>query len=180
MISKLIVTKKLFEIKIDFFVNNTIVYQGVKKKSVYIINILVDSTLMKVEKKAKWFKTNYSIDMPNSEVINVKSFGGLKINYECNYKNQNYFMYGHKGLKTSIFFDKTQIGYIEKCKKSYSGKTVFDIVTNDDVNPLFICSLSLIIYDDNFSVSDETNDINFDFGNIGPEEFKFNENWKPI
>ena len=180
MFSKLVISKNLFDPKIDFYINNNLVYQGVKKKSEYIINLLVDSKFMKLEKKTSWFKTSYNIHLPNAEVINVKSFGGFKLNYECIYKNQTFYMYGHKGLKTSIFCNKTQIGYIEKCEKSYSGSTSFEIVTNNDFNTMFMCSFSLIIYDDNFSQAGEINDVNIDFGNIGPEEFKFNENWKPM
>jgi uncharacterized protein YxjI len=179
MIGKLTVDKVLFNVDIGFYINNNLIYKGIKKKSVFIINSPVGLEEMRIEKRTRWFKSIYTIYLTNGESAEVKKTGGLKINYECVYRNQSYYLYGHKGLKTSIFLNQSQIGYIEKAKKAYSGRKNYEVVMNSGINTLLICGFALIINDDDFSGTDDANSISYDLGNFGPEEFPFNENWKP-
>ncbi|NOT91142.1 hypothetical protein [Ferruginibacter sp.] len=147
------------------------------KKSI-IINTATGSVT--ILKKTGWFKTKYEINFPDGKAGIFEGFGGLKSNYVLTFENEKYFLYGHKGLLTSIFFNKNQIGYIEQEKKAIKGTTKYKLIANKDIDFLICWCLILMLHNTSNSSSELPNDIDYDLGNIGPEEFGFNYDWKPI
>jgi hypothetical protein len=180
MVCKMTVASIGFKENFSFFENEFFKYYGSKKKNgVYAFDNL---NAISISKRKKWFKSFYDIFLAKDDIAQVKTFGGLKANYECNYQGSNYFLYVHKGLATSIFLHDRQIGYIKKNKKNHQRTMNFEVVVNSDANMTLIFCLCLVLYMDYYAVSsyDEVGDVNVDFGNIGLEEFKFDENWKPL
>lgn len=150
---------------------------GTFKKSIIISTGLGSVTILK---KSGWFKTKYEISFPDGKAGIFEGFGGLKSNYVLSIENEKYFLYGHKGLVTSIFYKKNQIGYIEEEKKAIKGTTTYKLVANRDIDFLICWCLILMLHNTTNSSSDLSNDVDYNFGNIGPEEFGFNVDWKPI
>jgi hypothetical protein len=150
---------------------------GTLKKS---IEISTGAGSVNILKKSGWFKTKYEIIFPNGKLGIFEGFGGLKSNYLLSIKNEKYFLYGHKGFVTSIFYNKNQIGYIEQEKKAIKGTTKYKLIANKDVDFLICWCLILILHNTSNSSSELPSDIQYDLGNFGPEEFKFNQNWRPM
>jgi len=172
MIGKLIITDTTSYEKFNFIVNNYS-YNGERKRSAFIVN---DGSKLSVKKG--WFKSSYDISFSNGETAHIKSIRGFKEKYECSYLSKTYFLYAHKGLNISIFLGKSQIGFIKMPNKYVKNSYVLEFSANDDINTILLLFFCLVIYD-NKSISTDQNNVNFDFGNLGPEEFAFDESWKP-
>jgi hypothetical protein len=172
MIGKLTITDTTRNEKFHF-ITNGYSCNGERKKSEFIVD---DGNKMSV--KRSWFKSSYEMIFSNGKTAHLKPIGGFKENYECSYLDKNYFLYVHKGLNISIFNDKFQIGFIKKPKKIFKNSYDLEFSANDDVNGPLLLFFCLVVYY-NQSKSSEQSSVTFDFGNIGPEEFAFNESWKP-
>lgn len=180
MISFLKIEKKRFKDEINFYKNEShsaSIDNSTRFK--YIIHIIGSINHIVLIKKRRWLTHYYEVVFSNNDVFEIKSFGGFKSNYVFQFNEEKYFLYVHKGLLVSIFLNTKQIGLIRKEKKAFNNQIVYEIVTNDDANLPIIYSLALMLHDSSISVFDETSDVAFDFGNIGPEEFPFDFNWKP-
>ncbi len=127
-----------------------------------------------------WFKKLFHIALAGSDTVaTMKSTGGMKVNYDCEYGKDRYCLFGHKGLLTSIFLNKMQIGFIKEEAKSGKGKINFEIVLNSNVDLTLVCCIVGVFIKTTVSYNAEQANVNYNWGNIGPEEFKFDESWEP-
>jgi hypothetical protein len=182
VVINLIIKPSEYYYRFEFIIDGTVKYIANKKrtfKTVFSVQNSMETEVVQISKITKWFKTKYVIRFSETNFAIIESTGGFKSNYICNYGNQNYYLYKHKGLVTSIFLNQIQIGYIEEEKVSQRRIINFNIVTNKDSNLLLICCLGLFIFEKSNYSGQELNNKNYNFGNIGPEEFKFNKTWKP-
>jgi hypothetical protein len=175
---------------LEFYCESSLKYKAHQKNTFKMLLFLSDSFFLlndsagnevaKISNKSGLLKSKYEISFANGAAAFFEGTGGMKSNYILSCKEEKYFLFGHKGNLTSLFQHKKQIGFIKKEKKSTKGNVRYIMTVNNNVDLLICCCLNLMLHDTTNSNSDEVNDVNYDFGNIGPEEFEFNKDWKPI
>jgi len=98
--------------------------------------------------------------------------------YSCQGPSGNYHLFQHKGVRYSIFKDDTQIAAITRNKLVLGTGHEYDIQMNADAD-LIILSCMILALNTESSSDDGQNSVTYEFGNIGPEDRKFDESWQP-
>ena len=98
--------------------------------------------------------------------------------YTCIDDQKEYYLYHHKRRDYSIFRGEKQIAAFSKEFMSVGKGDIYRIEANDDCEPLLIICLALTV-DTTESENKNGNTLTLDFGNIGPEAFPFDRNWRP-
>lgn len=103
-----------------------------------------------------------------------KSWKGV---YSCVSENMSLTLYQHRGLKYSIFQNDTQIAAITKNRVVLGKGNEYAVSMNSDADIVVIACIVLTIN----ATQDDDNDagVTIDFGNVGPQERKFDESWEP-
>jgi hypothetical protein len=98
--------------------------------------------------------------------------------FVCEGESETYHLYTHRGLRYSIFKADTQIASLEKERIVIGNGNKYDLRMNSDASLVLLTSMVLALNSVN---GDDQNDntVTYDFGNIGPEDRPFDENWKP-
>ena len=91
---------------------------------------------------------------------------------------ESYRLYQHHGLRFSIFRDESQIAAFTKNRLVVGDGNRYDIRMNGDADVALLTSMILAL---NTSDGDDNNrsSVTVNFGNIGPEDRKFDESWEP-
>src|SRR5579872_950318 len=91
---------------------------------------------------------------------------------------ETYHLYQHHGLRFSIFRDEAQIAAFAKNRVVLGNGNRYEIHMSRDADVLVVVSMILALNtsDDD---DDNKNTVTIDFGNIGPEDRKFDESWQP-
>jgi hypothetical protein len=91
---------------------------------------------------------------------------------------ESYHLYQHHGLRFSVFRDDSQIAAFAKNRLVLGNGNRYDIQMNNDADVSVVVSMILAL---NTSDGDDNNNntVTFDFGNVGPEDRKFDESWEP-
>jgi len=130
-----------------------------------------------INKRFSWFKAKYEITTRRDNNIlpfTTKSY--WKLHYQCQCGTTHYDIYGHRGLKYSIYKNDIQIAWWGKKAVTWFAGDNYKIIADKDCDIELIVSFCLII--DNFSSNDEKGDtVKYDLGNIGFQAKKFDYNW---
>jgi hypothetical protein len=129
-------------------------------------------------KGESFFRTKFSIDLRTGSTYNYhceKLWKGVDI---CEGSGGPYHLYHHKGVRYSIFQGDVQVAAFSGNKLVVGDGRTFDLRVNADADLLLVISMVLCLNTEN---GDDQNDntITYDFGNIGPEDRKFDEAWRP-
>ncbi|QNR25153.1 LURP-one-related/scramblase family protein [Croceimicrobium hydrocarbonivorans] len=148
----------------------------------FLAEIILSNTegalVAKIERKFNWLNAKYSITGLHPNVLTFRTRQIWKMHFACQLGPDRYEIYGHKGRRVSVFLNEQQVAYFDKAAVSWFNGDNYKIVANDDCDPgLLICFV--LIWDNFFSSKSEGNTVTFDFGNIGLEARKFDENWIP-
>jgi hypothetical protein len=85
---------------------------------------------------------------------------------------------GHIGRKYSVYKNELQVAWWDKEAVSWFDGDNYKILADIDCDLDLIISFCLIV--DNFSSNEnDGNTVTYDFGNIGFQAKKFDENWQP-
>jgi hypothetical protein len=133
--------------------------------------------ILTIKRQWSWFKAKYQIESGN-ETAEFSTVSIWKLHYRCQFKNQFYDIYGHKGRKFSIFKNDRQVAYIDKEAVTWFEGDNYVIFADDDANKELLMAFCLII--DNYtSKNHQKNTVTYDFGNIGWNLKKFDADWRP-
>lgn len=122
------------------------------------------------------FQINYLVEYSDNHKIIIKPQGAFKPLFIFSDDSNNYQIIKHKGSKTSIFKNGTQIAYYEKDIVNFFEKETIKIIADEDIDHLLIFSIILAL-DCHFNTNNTTATI--DFGNLSPELKSFDSTWKP-
>lgn len=93
-------------------------------------------------------------------------------------QGENYTLYEHKGLRSSIFRDERQVAAFARNRVVLGSGNQYTVRADSDADALLIICmvLSISMAED---TGDDRNTVTVDFGNIGSEARPFDESWEP-
>ena len=124
------------------------------------------------------FKPKYEIELWDKNVVQYTTKSFWKNHFQCQAFGGLYEIFGHKGLRYSIFKDNKQIAWWDKKPVSWFDGDNYKITADDDCEVDLLIGFCLI-HDNTSSTKNNNSVLTFDFGNIGPEARKFDEDWRP-
>ncbi len=124
------------------------------------------------------FRTKYDFVFASGRTYHFICEKIWKRVYVCEGPQETFRLYHHKGLRFSVFKDDDQIAAITKNRLVVGNGNEYDIRMNSDANVVVICWMMLAI---NTGDKDDEHEstATYDFGNIGPEDRRFDESWVP-
>jgi uncharacterized protein YxjI len=123
------------------------------------------------------FYANYDFAFTDGRNFHYECEKLWKGTYSCIGASGSYHLFRHKGVRFSIFKDDTQIAAITRNQLIVGTGHEYEILMNADADLVVISCMILAL-----NTSDDSSDHNtftYDFGNIGPEDRKFDESWQP-
>jgi uncharacterized protein YxjI len=97
--------------------------------------------------------------------------------FKCEGGSDAYTLYEHRGLKFSIFKGDVQIAAFTKNLMVIGSGNEYQVRMNSDADVLLIVCMVIAI--NSIEFNDDSQTVNFDFGNIGPQGRVFDESWEP-
>jgi hypothetical protein len=136
-----------------------------------------DSTLATITGWS-FLRSSFTIDLAGRGIYKYhteKLWKGVDI---CEGDGGPFHLYAHKGVRYSIFQNDKQIAAFSRNRFIIGNGREFDLRVNSGVNlPLIISMVLCLNTEDD---DDETNStFTYDFGQLGPEDRKFDETWRP-
>jgi uncharacterized protein YxjI len=124
------------------------------------------------------FYANYDFTLADGRNFHYACEKLWKGVYSCIGASTSYHLFQHKGVRFSIFEDNTQIAAITRNKFIIGAGHEYEILMNGNADLLVISCMLLALNTSDDDTSDQ-NSFTYDFGNIGPEDRKFDETWQP-
>jgi len=133
--------------------------------------------LAKIQGRLSFLREKFDFTLADGRTFHFWCEKRWKRVFDCEGSNDTYRLYGHKGLRYSIFQGDRQIAAFTKNRIVFGKGNQYEISLNDDADAIVIICMVLAICtaeddDDNASVT-------IDVGSIGPEERPFDERWLP-
>jgi uncharacterized protein YxjI len=136
-----------------------------------------ERTLANIQRHFSFFRQRYDFMLSNGRVFHFWCEKRWKRVFDCKCDKVSYRLYGHKGLKYSIFQNDLQIAAFTKNRIVFGKGNQYEISLNEDADAIVIICMVLAI---NSSEDDDNNTtVTIDLGSIGPEEKSFDERWQP-
>jgi uncharacterized protein YxjI len=177
-----LIQEKSFSFGVEYEINTpTKKMTALKKVFSMLPHIAVqdasDEVLAEI-KSESFFRSKFTIVLRAGNTYHYhceKVWKGVDI---CEGPNGPYHLYTHKGVRYSIFQGDTQIAAFTGNKWIVGNGRTYDLRVNADADLLLVISMLLCLNTEN---GDDHNDntVTYDFGNIGPEDRKFDEAWGP-
>lgn len=123
-------------------------------------------------------RSSFTIDLAGTGIYKYhteKLWKGVDI---CEGDGGPFHLYSHKGVRYSIFQNDKQIAAFSRNRLIVGNGRDFDLRVNSDVNLPLIISMVLCLNTENDD-DQEDSTVTYDFGHLGPEDRKFDENWRP-
>jgi len=133
--------------------------------------------LAKIQSRLSFFREKYDFLLSGGEIFRFQCENRWKRVFVCEDGKERLRVYGHKGLKYSVFQNDLQIAAFEKNRIVFGSGNRYDIRLNDDANVIVIVCIVLAIC--NSEDDDHDAGVSIDLGSIGPEEKPFDERWQP-
>lgn len=102
----------------------------------------------------------------------------LKRVYACEGNDGCYRLYGHRGLRYSIFYQERQIASIAKNRLVIGKGNQYEIRMDSNADVLIVLCLMLAVNCAEYDNDREA--VSVDYGSIGPEEKPFDRFWTPF
>jgi len=138
-----------------------------------------DRVLATIHGNFSIFRANYDFALTDGRNFHYACEKIWKGVYSCIGASGSYHLFRHKGVRFSIFEDDTQIAAITRNKLIVGAGHEYDIQMNTTADFLVISCMILALNTEQDSGNDDNNTVTYDFGNIGPEDRKFDELWQP-
>ena len=136
-----------------------------------------ERVLARIRGRLSFFREKYDFTLSDGRVFRFWCEKRWKRVFECESDKERYCLYGHKGLRYSVFRDDRQIAAFTKNRIVIGKGNRYEILLDDDADVVLIACMALAIC----TSEDDDNDAtaNIDVGSIGPEEKPFDEGWQP-
>ena len=134
---------------------------------------------MTIKKKWTWWGASYDLIRYDGNVFTLKTVSAWKLHYQCQYENNLYDIYGHRGRKYSVYKDNVQVAWWDKEAVTWFEGDNYSINANNDIDRDLIISFCLLM-DNDTSKEHNGNTVTFDFGNLGFQSKAFDVNWQPV
>jgi len=170
--------------KYDILVNENITMYAVKKVMKLLSSIelfsLSSKSILNIDQVPAILKSKYRISYnENSKDYFFKSLSIWKQHWGCSKDENSFDIYGHKGLKYSVFQDDKQVAAFERQSIVSFKEDICNIEIDHDADLNLIIAFSLIISDLDKNDGNDANNVNVNLGNIGPEAREFDATWRP-
>ena len=136
-----------------------------------------EQIVARIEGRFSFLREKYDFILTDSGVFHFWCEKRWKRVFECDGDGASYKIYGHKGLKYSIFQNDEQIAAFIKNRVVFGRGNRYEVQLNDDANVILIICMILGICTSEDDDNDAT--VTVDLGSIGPEEKPFDERWQP-
>lgn len=123
-------------------------------------------------------RSKYKFELASGKAYRFQREKIWKGVFACENGEESFRLYRHKGLNYSIFSNDVQIAAFSKNRVEISGGERYEILMNDNADPIVVICMVLAID----SLEKEGSDplfITVHFGNLGPEERPFDASWRP-
>jgi uncharacterized protein YxjI len=132
--------------------------------------------LANIKGRFSFFRERYDFRLSDGRVFHFWCEKRWKRVFDCEGDKVSYRLYGHKGLRYSIFEDDRQIAAFAKNRVVIGKGNQYEISLNDDADCIVIICMVLAV---NTSEDDDNGTVTIDVGSVGPEERPFDERWQP-
>jgi uncharacterized protein YxjI len=141
-----------------------------------------DQPVMTIKKRISFFSAKYNIlrwdNRRGNDILEFRTVAFWKAQYQCQAGNDTYDIYGHRGLKCSIYKNDRQIAWWDQQAVSWFAGDNYTIIADHDADADLLISFCLVI--DNFRSDDhDGKTLTFHLGHIGPQARKFDPGWQP-
>ena len=132
----------------------------------------------KLQSHFTFIRTNYDFILTDGRTYHFLCEKIWKGVYVCERSEESFHLYRHKGLRYSIFKGDDQIAAITKNRLVIGNGNEYDIRMNSDADVIVISCMVLAL---NTGDGDDDKDstVTYDFGNVGPEDRRFDDSWAP-
>ena len=110
------------------------------------------------------------------QIVSLKFKDFFKPKFICSFNGDSYEIIPHKGRKTSIFKNSSQIGFYTEKTLEYFNQETIHLIANEDINKDLIFAFILAL---KYKYNHDNSTFTINLGNFGPEARKFNDLWKP-
>lgn len=145
---------------------------------IHLFGLKQPKARLTMTKKWNWFSVKYSIRLWDNSEIQFKTISFWKSHYQCCFVEDVYDIYGHRGLKHSIYKNNVQVAWWDKEMVSWFEGDNYKIVADEDSLDELIIGFCLMI-DNSYSNKNGNNTLTIDLGKIGPQTKRFNTDWRP-
>jgi uncharacterized protein YxjI len=125
------------------------------------------------------FRANYDFAFADGRNFHYECEKFWKGVYACQCAEEIYHLFQHKGVRYSIFKGEDQVAAITGNRLIVGSGHEYDIRMNADADFLVIACMILALNTADEDGSDNDSTFTYDFGNIGPEDRRFDESWQP-
>jgi uncharacterized protein YxjI len=133
--------------------------------------------LADIRGRFSFFREKYEFSLSDGRVFRFWCEKRWKRVFDCEGNKVSYRLYGHKGLRYSVFQDDRQIAAFSKNRVVFGNGNQYDVSLNDDADVIVIICMVLAI--NTSEDDDDSATVTVDLGSIGPEERPFDERWRP-
>lgn len=134
--------------------------------------------LANIQGRFSFLREKYDFTLSDGRVFHFWCEKRWKRVFECEGDKLGYRMYGHKGLKYSIFQNDRQIAAFTKNRVVVGKGNQYEISLNDDADAIVIICMVLSI-NSSEDDDDDSAGVTIDIGSVGPEDRPFDEHWQP-
>ena len=133
--------------------------------------------LARITSRLSLFRSKYDFQLSEGKVYRFWCEKIWKRVFVCESDEEIYRLYEHKGLKYSIFQEDHRIAAFTKNRVKIGQGDLYEIRMNEDANLVIVICLALTI--DASENEDDNASVTVDFGNLGPEDKRYDESWEP-
>jgi hypothetical protein len=124
------------------------------------------------------FKTSYDLTRWDNSILEFRTKSAWKGHYFCSDGQDYYEIFSHRGWKCSVFRNDNQIAYWDGNTDPLVSGDKYIIFADSDADFELLMAFCLVL-DNRQSTGSDGAGVAIDFGNIGKEARKFDENWQP-
>ncbi len=124
-----------------------------------------------------FFRSKYDFVLQDGRIFHFYCQKRWKRVFVCEDDKDSYCIYGHKGLRYSVFQSDRQIAAFTKNRIVIGKGNRYEVSLKDDADIVVLVCIVLAI---NTAENDDDNTtVAIDIGSIGPEERRFDNRWQP-
>jgi hypothetical protein len=169
--------------KFNIFLNGHPAYQAQQElfRLLPVINLFEQENPVVIRfsarKRLTLLNINYDITRWDNAVFHFRTVSFFKRHYRCEVDGDVYDIYGHRGLKYSVYRNDVQVAYWQKESVSWFEGDNYKLIASDDVSAELLALFNIII--DNAKSRKNKGTFNINWGYIGPQARPFDPSWIP-
>ncbi len=133
--------------------------------------------LATLQGRVSFFRSKYDFVLQDGRIFHFYCQKIWKRVYVCEGGKESYHIYGHKGLRYSVFQSDRQIAAFTKNRIVIGKGNRYDVSLNDDAD--FVVLMCIVLAINTSENDDDDTTVTIDVGSIGPEEKPFDSRWQP-